>query len=301
MKKSYHSNGKLLLTGEYFVLDGAEALAVPCKLGQSLTVEPSEIPGIAWESYDNKQNLWFQHHFTVEEIQHLPEEHPKTIQGRLHKILHFSFLNRPLFFENIKVVCKTHLQFPRDWGLGSSSTLIQNIAEWTGGDAYQLLESSFGGSGYDLAAAKSKTALIYSRFSTSRAVSVPLDWDFKDQIFFVHRNQKQDSKEGIARYRTKSKDEKAVNDITNLTQKILLATTLQEWSAYIEEHEKIVGKYLSLPTIKSELFKDYPYSLKSLGAWGGDFFMAIGGEEEKVYFREKGYTTILSFEEMVLP
>ena len=35
---AFYSHGKLLLTGEYLVLDGALALAVPCKLGQSLTV-----------------------------------------------------------------------------------------------------------------------------------------------------------------------------------------------------------------------------------------------------------------------
>ncbi|MEQ3661167.1 MAG: GHMP kinase, partial [Flavobacterium sp.] len=39
MKQTYYSNGKLLLTGEYVVLDGAKALAVPTKFGQSLSIE----------------------------------------------------------------------------------------------------------------------------------------------------------------------------------------------------------------------------------------------------------------------
>ena len=39
MEKTYYSNGKLLLTGEYVVLDGAEALAVPTRFGQNLTVK----------------------------------------------------------------------------------------------------------------------------------------------------------------------------------------------------------------------------------------------------------------------
>jgi len=34
-----YSNGKLLLTGEYLVLEGATALAVPTKFGQDLKVE----------------------------------------------------------------------------------------------------------------------------------------------------------------------------------------------------------------------------------------------------------------------
>ncbi len=36
---TFRSNGKLLLTAEYLVLDGARAIALPTKLGQSLTVE----------------------------------------------------------------------------------------------------------------------------------------------------------------------------------------------------------------------------------------------------------------------
>ena len=35
----YSSHGKFLLTGEYLVLKGALALALPLKLGQSMTVE----------------------------------------------------------------------------------------------------------------------------------------------------------------------------------------------------------------------------------------------------------------------
>jgi len=37
--QSFYGNGKLLLSAEYFVLDGAVALALPTKLGQSLHVQ----------------------------------------------------------------------------------------------------------------------------------------------------------------------------------------------------------------------------------------------------------------------
>lgn len=300
MKKIYRSNGKLLLTGEYFVLDGAQALAIPCKLGQSLEVHSSNQSGVKWESYDMGGKLWFQTHFTVQDIKNIPAEKSNTIAKRLQRILHFVFQQKPEFFSDIAVSCKTYLEFPRDWGLGSSSTLLQNIAEWAGIDAYELLESSFGGSGYDIAAAKNNTVLIYSRFLSPRAKSVSLDWDFKDKIFFVHRNQKQDSKEGIARYRLQTKDLKIISEITDLTQRFLEANTIEELGKYMEQHEEIVSGYLNLPTIKEELFPDYPYAIKSLGAWGGDFFMAIGGEQEKEYFRKKSFTTILSFSEMLL-
>ena len=36
---SFYSHGKLLLTGEYTILKGANALAIPCKMGQTLIQE----------------------------------------------------------------------------------------------------------------------------------------------------------------------------------------------------------------------------------------------------------------------
>jgi hypothetical protein len=38
MQKTFYSNGKLLITGEYLILDGAKGLALPTKMGQNLSV-----------------------------------------------------------------------------------------------------------------------------------------------------------------------------------------------------------------------------------------------------------------------
>ena len=57
---------------------------------------------------------------------------------------------------------KTNLTFPRDWGLGTSSTLINNIAQWAKVDAFQLLWNSFSGSGYDIANAQYNTPILYA-------------------------------------------------------------------------------------------------------------------------------------------
>ena len=52
MKKEFYSNGKLLVTGEYVVLDGALALAIPTKFGQTMKVAPTTGNVIHWKSYD---------------------------------------------------------------------------------------------------------------------------------------------------------------------------------------------------------------------------------------------------------
>lgn len=299
MKQIYYSHGKLLLTGEYFVLDGARALGLPCKLGQSLEVKLSDQKGISWVSYDVKNERWFQKHYTIENITQIPTNNPRTIAETLQKILHVAYCKNPFFFKEIAVECHTKLEFPRDWGLGSSSTLIHNIALWTGIDAYELLENSFGGSGYDIAAAKSKMAFIYQRYTVPKSQEVELNWNFTDRVFFVHRNQKQDSKEGISRYRSKAKQTEKLHEINKLTQDFTHAKTLEQLEVAIEKHENLVATHIGLKPIKEELFPDYPYAIKSLGAWGGDFFMALGGEKEKIYFREKGYITIIPYSEMV--
>ena len=40
MNHQFHANGKLLLTGEYLVLQGAEAIGLPLRMGQTLKVKP---------------------------------------------------------------------------------------------------------------------------------------------------------------------------------------------------------------------------------------------------------------------
>lgn len=307
MKQTFYSPGKLLLTAEYFVLDGAQALAVPCRFGQDLVVSPSETSGITWASYKIEGTLWFEHHFSIEDIKETPKTKPSSIKETLQKILYHANSMNPSFFESLAVTCHTHLEFPRDWGLGSSSTLINNIAQWTKVDAYSLLEKSFGGSGYDIAAAKCKLPFLFSNLGSISTQELILEWNFTDQIFFVHLNQKQDSKEGIERYRNRlatiqlqNSSPSYIDQINSLTQDFVNAENIKMLGLAMEKHENLVADFIGLEPIKQKLFSDYPHPIKSLGAWGGDFFMAIGSIEDRKYFKQKGYKNILDFKEMVL-
>ena len=57
----FFGHGKLLISGEYFVLDGAQSLALPTRHGQSLSVKysPSFSPKLSWKSYDVDGRCWF--------------------------------------------------------------------------------------------------------------------------------------------------------------------------------------------------------------------------------------------------
>ena len=68
MSTTFYSNGKLFISGEYLVLDGADAFALPTKFGQNLVVENGENNTIEWKSYDYDQKIWFEDTFTFAEI-----------------------------------------------------------------------------------------------------------------------------------------------------------------------------------------------------------------------------------------
>lgn len=302
MKKTFYSNGKLLIAGEYLVLDGAEAFALPAKFGQNLVIESGENKEIEWKSYDYDEHLWFEETISFDEIINRPEAKIETVKSTLIDILHEAYALNPKFIdsaEGFKV--STHLSFPRNWGLGTSSTLINNIAQWANINAFTLLNNSFGGSGYDIACAQNNTPVIY-RVKDNFVEQVEFNPDYKENIFFVYLNKKQNSKSAIYAYNNNKNHHLAqsVAENNKITHAILNAKTLKEFASAVQKHEIHLSNILEMQTIKEALFPDFKGVIKSLGAWGGDFVMVVSKENPKEYFSNKGYETILTYEEMIL-
>jgi len=299
-KDTYYSNGKLLLTGEYLVLDGALSLAVPTKFGQALTVEPLDDSKIYWESLDEKDSIWFT------DTLNLPltkTDQSNAIAKTLQEILKQAQLLNPKFLTNhegFKV--QTKLTFPTNWGLGSSSTLINNIANWAKVDAFELLQKTMGGSGYDIACAQNDSAILY-QLKAQKPLVKPIDFSpsFKDQLYFVHLNKKQRSHKEVLRYQSIKKGiASAVETVSEITDLVLNTTSIADFEMLIREHEKLLSSILQTPTIQELQFKDYFGQTKSLGAWGGDFILATGNDDTPKYFKKKGFETVLLYDEMVL-
>jgi len=61
----FRGNGKLLLSGEYFILDGAVGLAVPVRMGQRMSVTQGDEPGLHWESLTLRGETWFEVQFEL--------------------------------------------------------------------------------------------------------------------------------------------------------------------------------------------------------------------------------------------
>lgn len=291
-----------MISGEYAVLDGAEALAVPTKLGQDLVVKEVETNVITWRSFDVDHDEWYLGTFTVEEVLDDTSHHDK-ITATLWGILKTAHDMNPHILKKGKGFdVSTHLTFDRKWGLGTSSTLINNIAQWFDLNAFELLKRSFGGSGYDIACAQSDKPVFYHiKGNKPQFNQVDFNPSFKENLFFVYLNQKRDSKEAIQSYRQLEIDIREVQKITDLTRSIYFSETLEEFEHLIHEHEDILSNWLKTATVKESLFSDYSGEVKSLGAWGGDFVLVTGTEQTvKTYFESKGYRSIIAYQDMVI-
>ncbi len=304
MKKTFYSNGKLLITGEYVVLDGARALALPTKFGQNLIIEESDNNLIHWKSLDYDGSIWFEETIPFSSIiEKKQNDNLQNIKNTLIEILHEAYkLNSNFITESKGYQIITELTFPKFWGLGTSSTLINNIAQWLEIDAYQLLKNSFGGSGYDLACAQNNTAIIYQLIEDKPIIeTIVFHPEFTNKIYFVYLNKKQSSKEAIASYIEKQGSiEKTISIINDITKKVSNATEAKEFAIALQKHEIEMSNVLELSTVQESLFEDFDGVIKSLGAWGGDFVLAISKENPSDYFKERGYTIIVPYSEMIL-
>ena len=297
----FYSHGKVLLTAEYAVLEGVKALSLPTQRGQSLTIKHHSNKTIQWQSYTDQNELWidlvFDTAFNCIATNKTAPEHVASVQALL------STLNElvPGFYqEGVKLT--TSLEFPRDWGLGSSSTLINNLAQWLDINPYLLLDKTMGGSGYDIAAAQNNSPIYYERNGYTPKVS-PIDFspEFKTQLFFVHLNQKQNSRAAISSYKKQGKIPSKIKDrLTAIGVEIAQTHDLAHFCALLKEHEEITASFLNKTPVQQRLFPDFDGQIKSLGAWGGDFVLAAGNSPINAYFKEKGFKTVIPYTDFIL-
>lgn len=301
MKKEFYSNGKLLLSGEYAILDGALGLAIPTSYGQSLQVTPTSSGVLEWTSLDENDHSWFSATFDLANLKVVATSDEAMAKTLAHLLLEANAQNPLLLNDSDGFEVTTRLTFPRSWGLGTSSTLINNLAQWARVDAYQLLWNAFGGSGYDIACAQHNSPITYQRLDGGPKVET-IDFDpiFKDSLYFVHLNQKQSSKEAITNYKNRQFDEnKLIKEISSITQKMIKVPTLAGFESLMETHENLLSSVLQEQPVKQRLFPDYFGIVKSLGAWGGDFVLATGDEKTMAYFKDKGYPTVIPYSRMI--
>ena len=296
-----YSPGKLMLTSEYFAVDGALVLAVPTKLGQEFFFEEKqdEKSIVFWEAY-HQNKLWLKAVIDYKNWQIIETNIIASAEFILKVLKNVQSLSEIQLKGTHTYHLKTNLQFPPDFGLGSSSTLMNNLAEWSEIDPFHLNSISLGGSGYDVAVAKAKSAVLFQNKPEIHFEKVDFNPKFKDELIFIHLNQKQDSREGINLYKSKIKSQKLVDEFSNLTRNILLCNELENFSELMLLHEQKISNFIEIPTVKARFFADCPTFVKSLGAWGGDFVMSAKFEGFEDYFWGKGFSTIFGWNDLII-
>ncbi len=254
----------------------------------------------SWKSLDRQGNQWFDAVFDPETLDIVETSDERTAQ-ELKKILSAAIElggNRNLFKD---AHVSLSLEFGRNWGLGSSSTLINNISAWLMVDPLKVHFKVSNGSGYDIVAGNADGPLIYELTPDPEWFEVPFQPSFSNQLWFIHLGNKAKSSAAVDTYKEGSKpSEEYINSISSITDKILKCSEIYEFNELIIEHERILSSVLKIPPVKEQHFADYNGAIKSLGAWGGDFILATGQVEDVRYFKDRGYNTILSYEDLIL-
>jgi len=308
-------------------------MALPLKLGQSLEVEELDTSSnqLYWEAFQPK-GKWFSVTLNRENLQIIVCD-DQSKADKLTQILRAVKQLNPKAFECNDLKFTTHLDFDPNWGLGSSSTLIANLARWANVNPYELLKLTFGGSGYDIACATAEQPIYYQLVNsqsvlrqaqeprlnsaielkvvepveTPSPIVKPIGFQpsFVEHLFFIYQGQKQSSSKEIKAFLEKAnpidlqKDIEVVSDISRAVPK---CESMDEFAMLMQCHERIIARCIGQEPVQKR-FPDFEGVLKSLGAWGGDFILAATEWTEnqvKEYFKGKGLEVVFGYKDMVL-
>ncbi len=305
-EKSYRSHAKLMITGEYLVLRGAKALALPLRFGQSLTIsEHPGSPALLWKTYVKDQH-WFDAVFSLNEFVIGNTNDFPTAQNLREILLAAKDINPFFLKKKIQYEAISKLDFDIKWGIGSSSSLIVNIANWAEIDPFELFNKVSSGSGYDVAAAMSDKPVLCS-FSGNKSEIKEVDFypAFHDHLYFAYLGKKRNSAQAVNSFNEHiDKDfTSEIRDVDAITNAMISVVELREFRKLIREHERIISGVLGIPPLGNRIFSDFSGDVKSLGAWGGDFvLLATDMSRDYVvsWLRKKDMNVWFGYDDIVL-
>jgi mevalonate kinase len=290
----FYAPGKLLLSGEYAVLDGASAISCPTRKGQLLETFQAESKSLQWLAFDLEGKSWLR--VEMNSKGDVISTSDKVKSEIIRKLL------LDAFDQNIPTGLRveTHLEFKREWGLGSSSTLIALIAQWAKKDALNLFFKHLKGSGYDVATAVERRPISYQIIANHKATWADVQLPkILEKSYFVYLGKKQISSREVTRYASLKKNPALVKAISKLSRDLLRLSTDNQLIKWMEEHEEITSKLIQQEGVRPSRFPNLKGGFKSLGAWGGDFVWIMPKDDDLKYLHQLGYQEIIAFAEML--
>ncbi len=288
------------------VLKGAKSLALPLKFGQSMRVIPDANMDLKlrWKAHVRNEE-WIEVQLDLHSIEIIETNDIKKAK-RLQKILRVAHILNPDILKSTKGLdVFTNINFDINWGLGSSSSLIANIAKWFRLDPFALHFKTSSGSGFDVACANANGPIFYTLNGKQTIVEkVIFEPDFSNHLYFAYLGKKQQSHKSIQYFSSKlAPDIPEIRRISEISTELTATHDLEEFEFFINEHETIMSKILGVPPVKKELFAEFAGEVKSLGAWGGDFVMMTwreGIDSLKAYLKTKKLNVVFPFDDIVL-
>ncbi len=298
--RNYFSHAKLILLGEYAVLQGIDAICLPLSTGQNLIVNDVDSYEIQW--------VWTYKDHIIADIVFEPKT-LKTLSGNPENaiwcrgLLELIRLYNPGFLLDKGCRLSFVNHFPEAWGLGSSSATISSLCRMAGVNPYLVNKRLMGGSGADIACTTRNNWFLYRmKLPEPEIWNIPVDYRFIKNSYFIYSGSKQATAEHLRTIASQNEAREVQWSVINsLVYRFLAATKLKDACDTLDEHEAFISNAIKRKTIGDE-FSDFPGKIKSLGAWGGDFFMALTTEKPefvKKYFGIKGFDTVFSWHELV--
>jgi mevalonate kinase len=304
MMEPFYAHGKLLLSAEYMVLFGANALALPLRLGQSLTRYRSGNQTLfTWKAFYRDQ-LWFSARIDPVEVKVIHSDDLPRAEF-LCRMLRACIELMPSFREDLfKWDAETRLDFSPDWGLGSSSTLTALLSEWAEVNPLDLHFMTSEGSGYDVACAIARGPILYRlRDSMPHYQHIQFHPPFSEQLYFAWLGSKQPTASHLRSLSEKiDPDYEFIHRFSMMTEAMVGSKKLIEFQDIMEEHEEVLSGLLGIERVSRTRFPDFPGSVKSLGAWGGDFVMIASDMPETElyeYLYKKDIEIIFRYKELI--
>jgi mevalonate kinase len=258
-----------------------------------------------WQSHRSNGDVWFSAKFDLLDFD-IIKTTDKSVATTLRQIFKAACrLNSDFLSKWKKYKVNTYLEFEQEWGMGSSSTLISCISEWADANPYILLFNTLGGSGYDIACARAEGPILYQLGDEELHIEhVDFKPRFQENLYFVYLGKKQSSDKARKHYYAHRKQSNgALQHISDISTAVAEAHEIDDFEKALQEHEQIISKSLHLKTAKEQRFADYWGTIKSLGAWGGDFILATSDRskgETEAYFKAKGLETVFSYADLTL-
>lgn len=279
--QTYFAPGKILLAGEYTVLLGMEALAVPVKQGQWLEFfafsTPSNQPRILYfKAIDSEGGCWIENKFDLDsQTWENPISDELESFNKVITMVPWDFWEAQTSYR-----LETRLEFGRETGLGSSSTFIALMSECFRLDPQKLQEEIFKGSGYDVAVACLGKPLTFWRNEQGAHFR---SWDLQPRLTedwrVVFLGEKVDSRKSasaiIDGLETMLSEPFYKQQFERVLHIIRDADNTQSIEAALEMYQLLLAQLLEMNTPYKQ-FNLTPVKqglCKWLGAWGGDMLL----------------------------